>query len=80
MIKKVFIVEGIYSKAYIVTRLHDKLECVAKLLKPTIAGIDDDFARGKFSQEILEKKGQTWSNIYRDYESIKGETVFKKKK
>lgn len=49
-------------------------------LRSLIAGIDDDFARGKFSQEILEKKGQTWSNIYRDYESIKGETVFKKKK
>jgi hypothetical protein len=42
MTKKVFIAEGNFSKAYIVTRLHDKLECVAKLLKPTIAGIDDD--------------------------------------
>jgi len=42
MTKKVFIAEGNYSKAYIVTRLHDKLECVAKLLKPTIAGMDDD--------------------------------------
>ena len=42
MTKKVFIAEGNFSKAYIVTRLHDKLECVAKLLKPTIAGMDDD--------------------------------------
>jgi hypothetical protein len=42
MTKKLFIAEGNYSKAYIVTRLHDKLECVAKLLKPTIAGMDDD--------------------------------------
>ena len=42
MANKKFIAEGNYSKAYIVTRLHDKLECVAKLLKPTIAGMDDD--------------------------------------
>ena len=39
---KKFIAEGNYSKAFIVTRLHDKFECVAKLLKPTIAGMDDE--------------------------------------
>jgi len=42
MKNKKFIAEGNYSKAFIVTRLHDKLECVAKLLKPTIAGMDDE--------------------------------------
>ena len=42
MANKKFIAEGNYSKAFIVTRLHDKLECVAKLLKPTIAGMDDE--------------------------------------
>ncbi len=42
MKNKKFIAEGNYSKAFIVTRLHDKLECVAKLLKPTIAGMSDD--------------------------------------
>jgi hypothetical protein len=42
MTNKKFIAEGNYSKAFIVTRLHDKLECVAKLLKPTIAGMDEE--------------------------------------
>jgi hypothetical protein len=40
MANKKFIAEGNYSKAFIVTRHHDKLECVAKVLKPTIAGMD----------------------------------------
>jgi hypothetical protein len=38
---KKFKAEGNFSKAFIVTRLHDKLECVAKLLKPSIAGMSD---------------------------------------
>ena len=42
MTNKKFIAEGNYSKAFIVTRLHDKLECIAKLLKPQIAGMDDE--------------------------------------
>ena len=42
MANKKFIAEGIYSKAFIVTRLHDKLECVAKILKPKIDAIDDE--------------------------------------
>jgi hypothetical protein len=42
MKNKVFIYEGNYSKAYRVTRLNDKLQCVAKILKPSIAGMDED--------------------------------------
>jgi hypothetical protein len=42
MANKKFIAEGNYSKAYIVTRHHDKFECVAKVLKPTIAGMDGE--------------------------------------
>jgi len=42
MSNKKFIAEGNYSKAYIVTRHHDKFECVAKVLKPTIAGMDGE--------------------------------------
>jgi hypothetical protein len=34
MANKVFLSEGNFSKAFVVTRLHDKMECVAKLLKP----------------------------------------------
>ena len=39
---KKFSAEGNYSKAFNVTRLHDKLECVAKVLKPTIDGMDGE--------------------------------------
>ncbi len=42
MANKKFIAEGNYSKAFIVTRHHDKLECVAKVLKPLIAGMSGD--------------------------------------
>jgi hypothetical protein len=42
MANKKFIAEGNYSKAFNVTRLHDKLECVAKVLKPTIDGMDGE--------------------------------------
>ena len=37
---KIFLNEGNFAKAFKVTRLHDKFECVAKILKPCIAGID----------------------------------------
>ncbi len=42
MTNKKFIAEGNYSKAFIVTRHHDKLKCVAKVLKPSIAGMDGE--------------------------------------
>jgi len=40
MNNKTFLNEGNFAKAFKVTRLHDKFECVAKILKPCIAGMD----------------------------------------
>ncbi len=50
MKNKVFLYEGNYSKAYRVTRLKDKLQCVAKILKPSIAGMDED-QKASFQKE-----------------------------
>ena len=42
MKNKTFIYEGTHAKAFKVTRLSDKFECVAKILKPSIAGMDEE--------------------------------------
>jgi serine/threonine protein kinase len=53
---KTFLYEGNYSKTFKVIRLHDKYECVAKVIKPSIAGMDEEMkASFKKELEILKK-------------------------
>ena len=50
MKNKVYLKEGNNAKAYRVVRKFDKMECVAKILKPSIAGMDED-QKASFQKE-----------------------------